>query len=99
MTTNKTLPKTGKHIYRFTFDCGRMGTLMGLFVADARVINEAIGRKVYFGEVLGKHSEIFGELTSDQFEVHSSDPNFMEKFERLGCSSGYNPLDYLSEGV
>lgn len=39
-----------KKLYKFRFDCGRMGELSGLFVADEEDINNVIGETVYFGE-------------------------------------------------
>ena len=54
-------------IYDFNFDCGRQGSLSGLFVVDQRgkdLLMALVDSKriVYFGEALGKHSEIAGRI-------------------------------------
>ena len=87
-----------KKLCRFHWDCGRQGDVTGLFVADAEEIENAIGMRVYFGEILGKHSEVYGELEEDDIEVISED---QEKIDWLiglmdgWTISGYNPLHYL----
>lgn len=86
-----------KKLYRYTMDCGRQGTVRGLFVADDSEVKAAMGKDVYFGEILGKHSEVTGTLTEDEFKVLTEDQSFIENFEKFGCESGYNPLDYLPE--
>lgn len=85
-----------KKLYRFEADFGRMGDLQGTFVADDKKVARAIGRKIYFGEVLGKHSEIvLDKLTEQHVSALTDDAEFIAKFEKFGCASGYNPLDYL----
>lgn len=37
-------------LYSFYWDCGRMGNLDGLFVAEESTVESAIGKEVYFGE-------------------------------------------------
>ena len=86
-----------KKLYKFYADCGRMGDIEGLFIADSKVVEAAIGEYMYFGEILGKHSEVYGDLAADEISVKSSDQKFIKQLEDLlGSSvSGYNPLDYL----
>ncbi len=88
-----------KKLYKFYWDCGRMGNVKGLFVATPEEIEEAMGKQVYFGEILGKHSEIYGDLEEDNLTVVSEDQDFIKKLvSLLGVSvSGYNPLEYLSD--
>lgn len=86
-----------KKIYRFYWDCGRMGELAGIFVADSAEVEALIGKHIYFGEVLGKHSEIGGDLEDDDLTVLSDDPDFVAKFIEVmgdGTISGFSPLDY-----
>ena len=85
-------------IYRFHVDCGRSGELFGLFVADSAEVEKAIGRRIYFSDVLGKHSEIDGELEAEEVALISDEPDDVATFDRLKLTTGYNPLDYLSEG-
>ncbi len=51
-----------KGIYRLTFDCGRSGNLTGVFVDTDLRVKKLVETKmvIYFGEVLGKHSEVMG---------------------------------------
>lgn len=89
-----------KKIYEFNWDCGRMGELEGLFIAEESDIEKLIGKEIYFGEVLGKHSEIFGILEEKDLTVKSDDQDFIQKFiETMGDStiSGYNPIDYYEK--
>ena len=90
-----------KNLYSFYWDCGRMGSINALFVASPEQINSAIGRQVYFGEVLGKHSEIYGNLNKDDITLVSDD---QEKIKWLievtggwETISGLNPLEYMEE--
>jgi len=84
-------------LYKFFWDCGRMGEIDGLFVADDKTVAETIGKELYFGEVLGKHSEIYGTLKKKDLTIISED---QEKINWLvdtlqGYSiSGRNPLDF-----
>lgn len=89
-----------KAIYEFYWDYGRMGNVSGTFVADKEDVEKAIGKRVYFGEILGKHSEVYGTLDSDHLSLKSDDQNFIETFEEIMghyWSTGYNPLYYISE--
>lgn len=88
-----------KGIYRFTWDCGRSGRLRSIFVAERDEVVRAGGKKVYFGEVLGKHSDVYGTLEIGDIEFVSDDAADVETFERLRLATGYNPLDYLDEVV
>lgn len=88
-----------KHLYDFGWDCGRSGELEGLFIATEAEVNDAIGKQVYFGEVLGKHSEVYGNLEEgDMTKIEVSPETLAELEDKFGYTvSGYNPLSYLSE--
>lgn len=86
-----------KGIYRFHWYAGRAGDVRGLFIADSEEIEEACGKHVYFGEILGKHSEVQGVLELNDFKVISTAESDIEVFERLRLHTGYNPLEYLYE--
>jgi len=64
-------------LYKFHWDCGRMGTLDGLFFAKPIDVEKAIGEIIYFGEALGKHSDIYGSLETDEIELVSEDQNLI----------------------
>ncbi len=86
-----------KYLWRFEWDCGRDGDIKGLFVATEKEIEDAIDKDVYFGEVLGKHSEVYGFLGEDDVTKIDIDANTVEKVANvLGETwSGYNPLKYI----
>lgn len=89
-----------KVLYEYKADYGRMGTIEGLFVAHDYEINEALGKTIYFGEILGKHSDISLDLILDDLTIKSSDEDFINKLvEIIGSDyiSGYCPLDYIEE--
>ena len=55
-------------VYKFHWYCGRMGSLSSVFIAPTDVVEDALGKEVYFGEVLGKHSEIHGILEENDLK-------------------------------
>ena len=90
-----------KKIYEFHWDCGRQGDLTGIFVAESGDVEKIIGKEIYFGEVLGKHSEVYGILEPDELRVKTEDQAFLAEFERIfgeNYSSGFNPLAYYEDG-
>lgn len=87
------------NLYKFYWDCGRIGDVDGLFAATQAEIDAAIGKKVYFGEILGKHSEIYGKLDAVDIVKLNVPADVVDILvKELGTNiSGYNPLDYLPE--
>jgi hypothetical protein len=85
-----------KGIYKFNYDCGRMGDLNGIFVAEKKDVEDLITSKieVYFGEVLGKHSEVYGPIEAGHITLASDDPNAVAVVENLNLSTGFNPFGY-----
>lgn len=86
-------------LYRFCWPQRRGGDVEGLFVEDSDVVENAIGADVYFGEICGKHSDVYGTLDEEDLTIVSED---QEKIywlvDILGRSiSGYNPFDYIQE--
>ena len=80
-------------LWSFYWDCGRQGEVEGLFKATREEVENAIGKEVYFGEILGKHNEIYGMIEEGEIELVSDNP-----IEVMSAKeSGYNPLEYLSE--
>jgi len=87
-------------IYRFYWDCKRMGDLEGVFIAKKSKVKKTIGKQLYFGEVLGKHSEISGTLDEEDLTILSDDQDFIQQCIKVfgpGTISGYNPLSYISD--
>lgn len=79
-------------LWSFYWDCGRQGDVEGLFKATREEVKNAIGKDVYFGEILGKHSDVYGVLEDCDLELVSDNP--IEVINAV--ESGYNPLEYLS---
>jgi len=88
-----------KYLWKFYWDCGRMGEVEGLFIATENEIQNAIGKNIYFGEILGKHSEVYGTLDENDLEKINLDNVSIERVaELLGDNwSGYNPLEYIDD--
>lgn len=78
-------------LWRFYWDCGRQGSVEGIFKATKEEVDAAIGKEVYFGEILGKHSEVYGIIEDGEIEIISDDPLIVKN----ATESGYDPLDYL----
>lgn len=88
-----------KKLYEFHWDCGRMGDLRGLIISTDAALKSITGKEVYFGEVLGKHSEISGVIEADEFTEKSDDQDLIAKLEGIfgATVSGYSPFDYIEE--
>lgn len=79
------------NLYSFYWDCGRMGELNGVFKATQEQVDCAIGNHAYFGEVLGKYSEVEGIVEEDEITLISDDPIKVIN----SVESGFNPLEYM----
>jgi hypothetical protein len=83
-------------LYKMDFDCGRMGSLFGVFLAEPQAVAAAMGKQIYFGEVLGKHSEICGPLGADEVKALDVPDEFVKEFAKhFPDGFGYNPLKYI----
>lgn len=89
----------GVALYKFYLDCGRMGDVEGAFVFNTELLKSFDGLHVYFGEILGKHSEIYFNLSLEEHcSLESEDPETIAEFIKAnGQSTGYSPLDYFTE--
>ena len=88
-----------KTVYKFKFDCRRSGEVVGLFLADSEDVRKLIdsGETVYFGEVLCKHSEVYGPIDKTDVTFVTDKPEVIEMIEKFDLCFGYNPFDYLKE--
>lgn len=84
-------------VWKFYWNVGRMGSLESYFVASQKKIDSIVGKNIYFGEVLGKHSEVEGTLEKDEFTLISQDANIVAFFKEVIGSTGHNPIQYLEE--
>lgn len=84
-------------LWDFYWDCGRQGDVKSTFVATDDEIADIVGKRVYFGEILGKHSEVYGDIEASDFTMVSDDPAFVETFRSKVGSTGHCPFDYIEE--
>lgn len=87
-----------KYLWKFGWGFG-YGEVGGLFVASEQEVADLIGKEVYFGAVLGKHSEVYGEIEEGDIKKVDLDPETVAKVSAvLGDTwSGYSPLHYVEE--
>lgn len=93
------LYKSNKKLYKFKIDF-HYGELEGLFISTDEKIAELYNQTIYFGEVLGKHSEVEADikphhiifLTDDQYVI-----SHLEEKCDGSTISGINPLNYVKE--
>lgn len=95
-----------KALCRLNFDCGRQGCLEGIFIADTEDVKYLKENKisVYFGEALGKHSEIYGYINEQEIEVITTEEKVIDIVQKYNLENGHNPFDcmldeYETEGV
>lgn len=81
------------YLYQFYWDFGRAGSVQGVFKATAAEVENAIGKYIYLGDVLGKHSDVSGTLKEEDFEILETDPLNVA----VATESGFNPLEYIEE--
>lgn len=89
-----------KVIVEFGVDFWRGGSLEGMFICEKADLEKLYGKTVYFGEVLGKHSEVEVDMSEECLTVKTDDQDFIAKFIEImgdGTISGYNPFDYIEE--
>ena len=86
-------------IYKLHVDCGRMGTIYGLFIAEKGTVEQLVRDEVQvcFGEVLGKHSDISGSMDDTDYTLVTDDQLAVEMFKKYDLSVGYNPFHYIED--
>lgn len=97
-----------KKLYRFHRDFGRMGELEGIFTEEEEIVNKIfeVPYKVYFGEVLGKHSEVYCKINPDDILKLTDVEEAVNVVDKYDLQNGYNPfgetflnLDYEEIGL
>jgi hypothetical protein len=85
-------------LYKFLWDIPRGGSVSGVFLAEPEEVAKAIGKEIYFGEILGKHSEVYGTLEEGEVKALDVSEEFVEEFgKHFPNGFGHNPLNYLPE--
>lgn len=85
-----------KRLYQYDVDI-YYASLKGMFVADEQEVTNAIGRRIYWGEIAGKHSEIVIDVEVGDFSVINVPEDFVLEFETKIGSFGYNPIERLRD--
>ena len=89
-----------KKLYKFEWDYGRQGNIDGLFISEEQEVRSIVGKYIDFGEALGKHSQVDGEIEEDdiiEIKVSQSVIDEMGYIFKDGNIIGYNPLEYIEE--
>lgn len=78
-----------------------MGELKGLFIAEKEQLKWLVDSQleVYYGEVLGKHSEIYGPLEEVDYSLVSDDISVIKVIQEHDLETGFNPLGQTLLGV
>lgn len=87
-----------KCLYRYTQSFGRMGALEGIFSATEEQVAKMKGKELYLGEVLGKHSEVYGAINDETLELLTQDQEFIAQAEVYGLiPSGIDILERFED--
>ena len=87
--------ETSMNLYKFFWEFRRFGIIEGLFIANYSDI--PFDKELFFGEALGKHSEISGTLKYEDITLISEDKDFIDRFITIVGDFGYNPIEYEME--
>ena len=79
-------------------DCGRMGAVTGSFWATPDELDKLLGKRVEFGEALGKHSDIGGVIEEGEITYKNIPADVVAKLAELkiDITSGHNPIEYVA---
>lgn len=100
-----------RRVYKLDQDCGRGGVVEAVFTAHPEDVRLLRGKEIYFGEILGKHSEVYFVITEDNLREVSAPDVVVRWLEiEIGWAirdpwtpfdswtiSGHNPLAHLDE--
>ena len=85
-------------LWKFDICFGRAGDIAGLFIATEKEVDFLIDRNIDFGEVLGKHSEVYHQFTKEDLKIIDvSSSTVQELLKAVGTRyiNGSNPFEYL----
>lgn len=91
-------------LWKFSEDYCRCGDAEGLFIASEEEVDRFLDKRtVFFGEVLGKHSEVdvYFEKGKNLYSLNVSTSTVLELLNSLNkrCISGLYPFQYISQQV
>ena len=81
-------------------DFGRSGILEGMFICTKGELESLNGEYIVFGEVLGKHSDVYSDEVYQHCKIKETTKTEMDMLVKLfgvGSISGYYPFDYIEE--
>ena len=83
-------------LFKMTRSFGRMGDIEGVFIAPIEYVNVLTEGKlvVYFGEILGKHSEVWANFSPEHIKLVTTEESVLNIVSEHGLNSGYNPLKW-----
>jgi hypothetical protein len=83
-------------VYKLQFDCGRNGSLTGIFIEEKELVDALVKSKIeiYFGEVLGKHSEVCGPIEENEIMLISDSSEVISIIKEHDLENGFNPFYY-----
>jgi len=89
-----------KGVYKLDFSVGRQGDLTGVFIATDEQVEVLLKEdiQVYFGEVMGKHSEVYGPIDEGEIILITEEKKVVDMVEEFELSTGYDPFTYQSIG-
>jgi hypothetical protein len=89
-------------LVKFSVGYGRAGKLEGLFITTPEDLAKVCKTTIYFGEVLGKHSEVEMDFEMGDFKLLSTNEFYIRTLQRKFDTNshtlmGYNPVEYLRD--
>lgn len=86
-------------LYKMYLDCDRQGELTGIFIERKDFVDYLLKNniEIYFGEALGKHSEVtcnFTEEPENTIQFITDRPDVISIVQEYGLENGYNPFEY-----
>ena len=84
-----------KGIYRIDTYYG--GDIKGIFIETESNIKSLPGFKVYFGEILGKHSEVEFVIEKRDLKLVTNEPEAIKIFEKYNLATGINPFECVTD--
>ena len=90
-------------LWKFSEDYGRMGVVEGLFIATEEEVDRFLrDKKINFGEILGKHSEVSVCFDNEHLKcLDVSESTINELFQKINsrCIVGQDPFDQVYDSL
>ena len=85
-----------KGLYKLDIERRRSSNITGIFVEQSDYVDYLIKSKieVHFGEIEGKHSDVYGSIDAKDISLITQDENVIKIVQEYGLENGINPFDY-----